>query len=428
MRLSVKKRRIHELMRHALAAARLEWQLDSIKSNDDTQPDVNDYYEDSDSGVVDDDGQYVVSNDEYTGYQDTTDLEIQFDHCFTQYMALAEGLLSNAEKDAKYLYQYAYSKGAYWVNSPDRAADSMYMSNEGYHAYYAEQDEAADDIISSPHDEQVVAPDEQDQPLDEGISGAYIDAIDELTFARAFNAACSRIKDINPLNIKTRHPFFSSPNPSFLMPLPLHKAVCKNNIKAVQALLVDHALANAIDHQGNTALHQACTRDLFPIIVVLLQHNVDTGIVNEQGNTALQEAIARRQIPIVSLLLQHELRKKSDRLLPENLIQLIADNAALCKHPEEMVDFLLTLTDEGLLTLNNAHDLCRILDQHLHPIDCVASILLLHKENLLQTYLQNYKTTDPVQLLHRAIAAKDTPFVAQLIAAGFDIELPDHHH
>lgn len=159
MRQSVKKRRIHELMLYALAAARLEWQLDSIKSKYDTQQNDYDSDENSDAGMVDEYGESLISDDEYSGYQDTTDLEIQFEHCFSQYMALAEGVLSDAEKDARYLYQYAYNKGAYWISRPDRASDSMYMSNETYHAYYAKQSEAADAIISSSQDDQDVAVD-----------------------------------------------------------------------------------------------------------------------------------------------------------------------------------------------------------------------------------------------------------------------------
>ncbi len=403
MKKSVKKR-VHELMLSALDIARLEWQLDTYEFDDEA---------------------FELRN-------------TQRDLLIDQYKILSEGLFSDAHCQARSLYLYAYNKAAYLINQPNRASESIHMTYEIRNAHYVEQHVELDDTRSTvsqdgtvtsaaSYDEADDLSDDKDESASDDNQSSYVE-FNESVFASAFQEACRRIREIDPLDIKTRHPFFSQSRPLPFWPSRLLRAVRTNRIKSVAAMLERGAFDHSVDSQGNTALHIACNQNLIDMIRLLLQHQLNTTVVNKHGRTVMQEAVARHHIPIVSLLLQHELKTQGTYVLPEDLLQMICDNAAHCDHPAEVMPCLLMLNGQGVLTPENTRYLSKIIDRHSSRMDCVRSLHTLHTTRLLQTYLETYQHTDPTQVLHHAIIARDTSFVDTLIQAGFDIELQDQHH
>lgn len=92
---------------------------------------------------------------------------------------------------------------------------------------------------------------------------------------------------------------------------PLHEAVALGAKIVVEALLNNKAAVNAIDKEGNTALHLLLTRTdadrdwTRSIAEILLANKADVNVRNKAGVTVLKMALDQKDTPLVDLLRQN---------------------------------------------------------------------------------------------------------------------------
>ena len=154
------------------------------------------------------------------------------------------------------------------------------------------------------------------KPIEIAIGKCNIDMTKILVEGGANLSNANRTTGYKPIHFAIDSHFFSNRILKFLLKqggvdylteneekkTPLHIAICKKNLEAIELLLLAKANLNKRDAIGNTALHYASLNGLESVVNNLLDANANTDIVNNDGKTALDIAKSQNNEVIIKAL------------------------------------------------------------------------------------------------------------------------------
>lgn len=117
---------------------------------------------------------------------------------------------------------------------------------------------------------------------------------------------------------------------------PLHWSSSR---EVVQALLERGCNINALNFDGQTALHVMVARNRLECVVALLSHEAEIDLCDKKGNTALHIAVEKKLVPLVQCLVVFGCdinKKNSDGFSPRHMVGKDASGSS-----EDMILYIL---------------------------------------------------------------------------------------